>query len=133
MAAAASRIGKQVIHLDHRDFYGSNWASFSFNNFENALGLSTNVTNSQNEGIQNESNPEILIVNYSNPVQNVEEKWNIHDNLTEDPENLIINQDTDHKVMTHQWTKSEILKYSRKFNFDLSPKVKNNVNIVYFI
>lgn len=30
VAAAASRIGKTVLHLDTKEYYGSTWASFNF-------------------------------------------------------------------------------------------------------
>uniref|UniRef100_A0A8D1V1S7 CHM n=1 Tax=Sus scrofa TaxID=9823 RepID=A0A8D1V1S7_PIG len=30
LAAACSRSGRRVLHLDSRSYYGGNWASFSF-------------------------------------------------------------------------------------------------------
>jgi hypothetical protein len=60
----------------------------------------------------------------SNTVLNVVEKWFISD---EDVEATIDNQlrieETNNGILKQTWTKSEVLKHSRKFNFDLSPKV----------
>lgn len=33
IAAAASRVGKTVLHIDENDFYGGFWSSFNFDNF----------------------------------------------------------------------------------------------------
>lgn len=33
IAAAASRVGKIVLHIDGNDFYGGFWSSFNFENF----------------------------------------------------------------------------------------------------
>jgi Rab proteins geranylgeranyltransferase component A len=37
IAAAASRIGKIVLHIDENDFYGGFWSSFNLENFINHL------------------------------------------------------------------------------------------------
>lgn len=37
IAAAASRIGKTVLHIDQNDFYGNFWASFNLENFMSHL------------------------------------------------------------------------------------------------
>lgn len=34
IAAAASRVGKSVLHLDTRDYYGSEWTSLNFKQVE---------------------------------------------------------------------------------------------------
>lgn len=44
MAAAASRIGKTVLHLDPNDFYGGYWASF---NLEAIQSLPSNAVKSE--------------------------------------------------------------------------------------
>lgn len=119
VAAAASRIGKQVVHLDHRDFYGSNWASFSFSNWENTLGLPQEspdvLTDKPGEG----SNISINIK--SNSIHNVVEMWHISDETA--PTNNEETQVITSPAAQQTWTKSDILKNSRKFNLDLSPKV----------
>jgi len=130
IAAAASRIGKQVLHIDHRDYYGGNWASFSFSNLQSVLDPQTVCQSVVDPQIGDESAPSGLVdkdltlrSNFTS-FTNVEQQWNIvvfeevpaeNDNPeseTQSPPN--------HKKV---WTKEEILKESRKFNFDLSPKV----------
>ncbi len=122
VASAASRIGKQVVHVDHRDFYGSNWATFSFNNLHNILGENKGLTECIEE-TKKETNSLHISLN-SNTVLNIVDKWFISD---EDVEATIGNQhgieETNNKIVKQTWTKSEVLKNSRKFNFDMSPKV----------
>ncbi|XP_046453961.1 rab proteins geranylgeranyltransferase component A 2-like [Daphnia pulex] len=122
VASAASRIGKQVVHVDHRDFYGSNWATFSFNNLHNVLGVNKGLTECIEETKKETYSLHIGL--NSNTVLNVVEKWFISD---EDVEATIDNQlrieETNNGILKQTWTKSEVLKHSRKFNFDLSPKL----------
>lgn len=40
MAAAASRVGKTVLHLDPNDFYGGYWASFNLEAIQTLPGSS---------------------------------------------------------------------------------------------
>lgn len=44
IAAAASRIGKSVLHLDPNDFYGGHWASFNLENIKSVQDTSSNGT-----------------------------------------------------------------------------------------
>lgn len=40
VAAAASRVGKSVLHIDEHEFYGGFWTSFNFDNFVNHISKS---------------------------------------------------------------------------------------------
>lgn len=42
VAAAASRIGKTVLHLDPNDFYGGYWASFNLEAIQSLPGSNVN-------------------------------------------------------------------------------------------
>ena len=130
IAAAASRIGKQVLHIDHRDYYGGNWASFSFSNLQSVLDPQTVCQSVVDPQIGDESAPSGLVdkdltlrSNFTS-FTNVEQQWNIVVFEEVPAENDNPESETqsppDHKKV---WTKEEILKESRKFNFDLSPKV----------
>lgn len=44
IAAAASRIGKSVLHLDSNDFYGGYWASFNLENIKSVQETSSSGT-----------------------------------------------------------------------------------------
>lgn len=79
MAAAASRIGKTVLHIDSNEFYGGPWASFNLESFEKHLSESTNLQATQS--------------------------WN-----TDESE-------------ASEWKKENVLKFSRRFSIDLTPKL----------
>lgn len=77
IAAACSRIGQRVLHLDSRNYYGGNWASFTFS------GLQTWIEDSQKEDVTEEEpaidkenileNEEPLLLTQPNKtVQNIE-------------------------------------------------------------
>lgn len=124
VAAAASRIGKHVLHVDHRDFYGSSWATFSFNNIENVL-----MTPSQKltKNDPQECAENIKLSSNSSCLQNVNEIWHCPEKVAEDnvaeeaPSERSVYQDP----LIRLWTKCDLIEASRKFNFDLSPKVFN--------
>ncbi|KAM4019913.1 rab proteins geranylgeranyltransferase component A 1 [Anomaloglossus baeobatrachus] len=78
VAAACSRIGQRVLHLDSRNYYGGNWASFTFS------GLQTWIADCQKEHdgteearIEKESileNEDVLLLNQRDKtIQNIEE------------------------------------------------------------
>ncbi|XP_013884644.1 rab proteins geranylgeranyltransferase component A 1, partial [Austrofundulus limnaeus] len=48
VAAACSRVGQRVLHLDRRSYYAANWASFTFN------GLLTWIQEQQEESLPEE-------------------------------------------------------------------------------
>lgn len=121
VAAAASRIGKQVVHVDHRDFYGSNWATFSFNTLQNTLGLVQDLEENDINTPAAEDGNILINVQPKTCFSNVLEKWHI---LDENPPAADSDSPDSEAVKKQYWTKAEILKNSRKFNFDLSPKVK---------
>lgn len=94
VAAAASRIGKTVLHVDPNDFYGSCWASFNLENFQSFL--SNNITTETNE------------------IAFAKQVWHIPQSAA-DAETSSTNED--------DWTQTSVLKNSRKFNIDLTPKL----------
>lgn len=118
IAAAASRIGKQVLHLDHRDYYGGNWASFSFSNLQSVvdpLALDGGAGSCSSGNV-------LSLRDGSTSFSNVEQAWNIIPEASAEggSPDLETESPPDSKKI---WSKEEILKESRKFNFDLSPKV----------
>ncbi|XP_077142597.1 rab proteins geranylgeranyltransferase component A 1 [Ranitomeya variabilis] len=77
IAAACSRIGQRVLHLDSKNYYGGNWASFTFS------GLQTWIADCQKENISTEDtgiekeiileNEETLLLNQRDKtIQNIE-------------------------------------------------------------
>lgn len=93
VAAAASRIGKTVLHVDPNDFYGSCWASFNLENLQSFL--SNNIVTETNE------------------IAFTKQIWFIP--AGEEGET--------HSTNEADWTQASVLKNSRKFNIDLTPKL----------
>ncbi|CAH2314800.1 rab s geranylgeranyltransferase component A 1 [Pelobates cultripes] len=76
IASACSRIGQRVLHVDERNYYGGNWASFTFS------GLQTWITDNKKEDITSEvasytdhisANEKCILLNNKNKtIQNIE-------------------------------------------------------------
>jgi RAB protein geranylgeranyltransferase component A len=60
IAAAASRVGKTVLHIDQNEFYGGSWASFNLESFMTHLENNNTVKNASQEWFEfTEDKPEI--------------------------------------------------------------------------
>jgi Rab proteins geranylgeranyltransferase component A len=94
IAAAASRVGKSVLHIDENDYYCGFWASFNFDSFVTHLDQSKSDETMKCR------------------LRNCEKRW--FDFSEEQAE-------------VNGWSKEKILKETRRFNIDLLPKVKFNV------
>lgn len=169
MAAAGSRIGKTVLHIDPRDFYGGTWASFNLENIqqfvdnENGVSSKSSIEASENKsgvvtlngsdksGIEHleyewfaENEPELsseesdLALQVTMPLEETvgadegyEEKaadeHNDPKDATTDAGETVQSDDNKEpeppKKEDLPWTRQRILKESRKFNIDLTPKV----------
>lgn len=102
IAAAASRIGKTVLHLDKNDYYGGFWASF---NLEALQGHAQRVIPSYDDPI---FTSEALKI-YPNccHINNIDLKWPVTQEVTSDE--------------ATPSAKETLLKASRHFNIDLWP------------
>ncbi|GBP07021.1 Rab proteins geranylgeranyltransferase component A [Eumeta japonica] len=108
VAAAASRIGKNVLHLDSSDHYGGLWASYNFD------GLQKFISEVQ-------SNPKRQW-----QVYNLKEKWYIEKETPQtDVEKGEENKtETDDKANPPKiWSQAAFTFEYRKFNIDLTPKL----------
>lgn len=126
MAAAASRIGKTVLHLDTNDYYGDLWASFNLENIEtlaknhNCVHLNPNV--SANDGTIT------LDPSAHFSIENAELEWRIPANILEignktDDEKIDEQTEDRDEELESTWTRDRVMHDSRKFNIDLTPKV----------
>ncbi|XP_031838052.1 rab escort protein [Nomia melanderi] len=144
VAAAASRIGKKVLHLDSNEYYGGLWATFNFDGLQKwieDLKISKNNTKDVT-GIDLEPEEKFLKASdqYST-VENIEETWYIS-NEADLP--VVSSKDTqtdstgegsgsgdekadedkvDKKENVKHWSIDRIRKEYRKFNIDLAPKL----------
>ncbi|EAA07234.4 AGAP010419-PA [Anopheles gambiae str. PEST] len=104
IAAAASRIGKTVLHLDTNDYYGGYWASFNLEAFRKYLNSSATQISTAVEAINNNFLP---LQAQPTLVRNVQVQWY---NFTE-------------KGDVDGWNREKIEQEFRKFNIDLVPKL----------
>lgn len=93
IAAAASRIGKTVLHIDENEFYGGFWSSFNLENFMSHLDKNQNISDTDNKSLK---------------IRNAQQSWY---------------ESTEVKPEINGWNKEKILKECRRFNIDLIPKV----------
>lgn len=126
MAAAASRIGKTVLHLDSNDYYGGLWASFSLETIEThadhnrSARLNPNVC--LNDGV-------VTLDSTANAaIENVELDWRIPANILEignktDDEKIDEQIEETNDAVESPWTRDRLMQDFRKFNIDLTPKV----------
>ncbi|XP_059488326.1 rab proteins geranylgeranyltransferase component A 1 [Neocloeon triangulifer] len=116
LAAAASRVGKRVLHLDSNEYYGGLWASFNFD------GLQQWVNDCQKPKDETEcaASPQLdagetaVRMRVLNPptATNVKEQWHV-------PEHVESSGEEGKKA----WSQEEVKKLYRKFNIDLAPKL----------
>ncbi|XP_023299676.2 rab proteins geranylgeranyltransferase component A [Lucilia cuprina] len=109
VAAAASRIGKTVLHIDPNEYYGGSWASFNLDAYNTFLQQSQDCGN-------------------NNEIRNARYEWHIPaevEAVVETVEESAANQTDDMKSKTQeeQWSVDKLMKLSRKFNLDLCPKI----------
>lgn len=144
VAAAASRIGKRVLHLDRNDYYGGMWASFTFEALQKWLdecrnGKTNDFVKTSSPLVQN-TEKSITIGNQFSTVFNIEEKWFIPEKLpsvgnllsakitqTEDsPKESKDGLTETEATLKHNdklWCQAKIKTMGRKFNLDLAPKL----------
>lgn len=103
VAAAASRIGKTVLHLDDHDFYGGFWASFNMDALQ-AYGQKCIDSNDTLEPVL--ESQELKLLPGKCLISNVEMNWKIPESVEDESET---------------WTRAKIKQKMRHFNIDLSP------------
>lgn len=130
LAAAASRIGKTVLHLDSNDYYGDLWASFNLECIETIATNNKCVRVNRNISLNNGIITLDPSINYV--IENAELEWRIPANILE-----IGNKTDDEKIdeqteerdveLENAWTKDRVMHQFRKFNIDLTPKVNDPI------
>ncbi|XP_045763212.1 rab proteins geranylgeranyltransferase component A 1 isoform X2 [Maniola jurtina] len=107
VAAACSRIGKNVLHLDSRDHYGGLWASHNFDFLQKFI---KEVTTDPSRQVQVYNLSEKWYIPKESPQ---EEKQEGEDGKTEE------GKDPAKKV----WSQADFATEYRKFNIDMTPKL----------
>lgn len=109
VAAAASRIGKKVLHLDSNEYYGGLWASFNFDGLQKWM-EECRQPNKPTETMQsaNAKDCEKLVKagNQFSTVSNLEEKWYILEEVADSPEGQLSSKITQTEVEEHSKAKA---------------------------
>ncbi|XP_017783820.1 PREDICTED: rab proteins geranylgeranyltransferase component A [Nicrophorus vespilloides] len=79
VSAAASRIGKRVLHIDSKDYYGGLWASFNLENIETVFSKpQSNIHNAGSEDVQLDANQKKLVIgNDLFEIIDIEQAWHV--------------------------------------------------------
>lgn len=120
IAAACARIGKTVVHIDENDYYGNQWASFSFDQLRNWIADKQKAnTGDTLDGAREVGDGDNL--DWSNrfeAITNVEEEC------------YVAECDLPESAEQQEWTLDKLKKNSRKFNLDLVPRVRTGQRVV---
>lgn len=123
IAAAASRIGKTVLHLDPNDFYGAYWASFNLDNIQ-SLSSSDGTDDSLANRIENNS---LAVRDNSCRLENIAQQWYALEEEEKPADDTLTTEDGTIAAVASSpadvWTKSRIAKEFRRFNIDITPKL----------
>ncbi|XP_055530333.1 rab proteins geranylgeranyltransferase component A [Wyeomyia smithii] len=108
VAAAASRIGKTVLHLDGNEYYGGFWASFNFESLRQyAQGCSAAASCGPDEKVEQKADEKFIPMVKATFIENVSEGW----------------FNFEERGGLGGWNKESIMKEFRRFNIDLVPKL----------
>lgn len=108
VAAACSRIGKDVLHLDFSDHYGGLWASYNFDGLQKFI---KEVNSDPNRQLQ---------------VYNLNEKWYINKDSPQEekPEGEEAKtEEGKSEPVKKVWTQNDFATEYRKFYIDMTPKL----------
>lgn len=119
LSAAASRVGKTVLHIDSDNYYGGSWASFNLESIQELESVTKPSISSDAEGIILADGERIIpLGNEKFLIKDVKQAWNL-------PDEEVCKQDENkEEKKTAPLTKPELLKRARRFNIDLAPKLQ---------
>ncbi|KAL7289860.1 hypothetical protein TKK_0016258 [Trichogramma kaykai] len=140
VAAAASRIGKKVLHLDSNEYYGGLWATFNFDGLQKWMEDLKSAA-SENKDFKPDLQDGEQFLQASNQystIENIVEDWfisndedlpavlakNTQTESSEEPSGAEkVDDDKSDKKDTKHWSIDRIKKEYRRFNIDLAPKL----------
>ncbi|KAF2893593.1 hypothetical protein ILUMI_12580 [Ignelater luminosus] len=125
VAAAASRIGKRVLHIDSNNYYGGLWASFNLDSISNILNSASNIeTNLEVKQFLTENEKIYQFGNDAFHMHTHSQIWHIPEKANEQTETEQSDLPTECiQKEEESWTQEKLLKNSRKFNIDIAPKL----------
>ncbi|KAK7865799.1 hypothetical protein R5R35_001264 [Gryllus longicercus] len=111
VAAAASRIGKKVLHLDSNEYYGGLWASFNFDGLQKWM-EECRQPNKPSETVDaskaKEGEKLVKAGNQFSTVSNLEEKWYILEEVADSPEGQLSSKITQTEGEEHPASKAAV-------------------------
>lgn len=154
VAAAGSRIGKTVLHIDPNDFYGGVWASFNLENMQHFVDGQRPNNTQPSSGSSAERTNNVLMLNGDGNnrrnLEHVEYEWFVddepevssevevisstedagaqHPELSSDSTEAVVEKTVPLSSVKDEpsWNRRRVRKESRKFNIDLTPKVSRH-------
>ena len=118
LAAAAARQGHSVLHLDTARYYGADWAAFTLEGLQQWIaetGGEIEDSQPETETLGDLEEGEVLVKLKEQPtVENIRETWTRQD---------VVEESEETPVSETKWTREELMKQSRKFNIDLTPRL----------
>ncbi|KAJ8878924.1 hypothetical protein PR048_019527 [Dryococelus australis] len=100
LAAAASRVGKKVLHLDSNEYYGGLWASFNFDGLQKWMEecrqpwKSVDNVTDDTKALLKDGEVAVGAGNQFSTISNIQEKWYIMEETTEPVESVSISKRT---------------------------------------
>ncbi|RZC42111.1 rab proteins geranylgeranyltransferase component A 1 [Asbolus verrucosus] len=122
VSAAASRIGKRVLHIDSNNYYGGLWASFNLDAIQQLNVISERTEESFSSELVKENEKVFPVGNNLFNLKNVQIKWHIPEKV--EPKEETEENEVNKPAKVTQWTEESLIKDSRKFNIDLTPKLQ---------
>jgi len=113
VAAAGSRLGHSVLHIDTTDNYGGDWASFTWDGLQKWIKQDeATKQDGKDVTIQLSDGEEIVKLGEIKTASDITESWFSNDD-----------DEAEEGAEEDKWSKSRIEKESRRFNIDLSPRL----------
>lgn len=131
VAAACARNGHSVLHLDPNDFYGDQWASFTFDGLQRWLHGSKDKSEDADTRIEPSVNQELLEDQETLLTLDNEKTVTVisEDFYAKVPEKIVEDDETEEVKESNlpgsiePWTKEKLFASSRHFNLDLTPRL----------
>ncbi|KAJ8922725.1 hypothetical protein NQ315_007760 [Exocentrus adspersus] len=137
LSAAASRIGKRVLHIDRNEYYGGQWASFNLDAIQQRVRENPICHPPENIAeLLQQGEHALPIGNDLFNIENVSFNWHIPEQTQTDVQGISAESETQNltetsdkendpdDVTAEPWTKNTLLQNTRKFNIDLTPKLQ---------
>ncbi|KAK9870755.1 hypothetical protein WA026_009716 [Henosepilachna vigintioctopunctata] len=125
ISAAASRIGKQVLHVDVNNYYGGHWASFNLEDFLKLKQADSKSVDIALEGDSNDKDHFLPIGNSLNQLQHFEIDWNVPDRDNKSDSLIEKNETHDEveEIKVNKDCQQDVLGVTKEENVEVGPQL----------